>query len=49
MADSSDHVLLRDISLATEGWYEQVNNAEQLQRVFLHLFEKVANPESVPL
>ena len=49
LADSSDHVLLRDISLATEGWYEQVNNAEQLQRVFLHLFEKVANPESVPL
>ena len=49
LADSSDHVLLRDISLATDGWYEQVNNAEQLQRVFLHLFEKVANPESVPL
>ncbi len=49
LAESSDHVLLRDISLATDGWYEQVNDAEQLQRVFLHLFEKVANPDSVPL
>jgi len=49
LADSSDHVLLRDISLATDGWYEQVNDAEQLQRVFLHLFEKVANTESIPL
>ena len=49
LADTADHALLRDISLATDGWYEQVDNAEQLQRVFLHLFEKAAQRDTVPL
>ena len=49
LADTSDHELLRAISVATDGWYEQVDSAEQLQRVFLHLFEKAANRDSVPL
>ena len=49
LADSSDHALLRNISLATDGWYEKVDNAEQLQRVFLHMFEKAAQRDTVPL
>ncbi len=49
LSDSADHQLLRAISLATDGWYEQVDNAEQLQRVFLHLFEKAATRDTVPL
>jgi hypothetical protein len=49
LANSSDHELLRDIALATDGWYEQVDSAEQLQRVFLHLFEKAAARDTVPL
>lgn len=49
LADSSDHELLRDIALATDGWYEQVDSAEELQRVFLHLFEKAAARDTVPL
>ncbi len=49
LADTSDHALLRDISLATDGWYEQVDSAEQLQRVFLHMFEKAAQRDTVPL
>ena len=49
LSDSADHDLLRSISLATDGWYEQVDNAEQLQRVFLHLFEKAATRDTVPL
>ena len=49
LSDSADHDLLRAISLATDGWYEQVDNADQLQRVFLHLFEKAATRDTVPL
>jgi len=49
LSDSADHDLLRSISLATDGWYEQVDNADQLQRVFLHLFEKAATRDTVPL
>ena len=49
LSDSADHRLLRAISLATDGWYEQVDNADQLQRVFLHLFEKAATRDTVPL
>ncbi len=42
LSDSADHDLLRSLSLATDGWYEQVDSADELQRVFLHLFEKAA-------
>jgi len=49
LSDTADHALLRSISLATDGWYEQVDTAENLQRVFLHLFEKVAKRDTVPL
>jgi len=49
LSDTADHALLRSISLATDGWYEQVDNAEELQRVFLHLFEKAAKRDTVPL
>ena len=49
LSDGADHELLKAISLATDGWYEQVNDAEQLQRVFLHLFEKAAKRDMVPL
>ena len=49
LSDSADHQLLRAISVATDGWYEQVDNADQLQRVFLHLFEKAAMRDTVPL
>jgi len=49
LSNTADHELLRTISVATDGWYEQVNNASELQRVFLHLFEKAANRDTVPL
>ncbi len=49
LSDTADHALLRSISLATDGWYEQVDNADKLQRVFLHLFEKAAKRDTVPL
>uniref|UniRef100_UPI003D2BD3C0 VWA domain-containing protein n=1 Tax=Methylophaga lonarensis TaxID=999151 RepID=UPI003D2BD3C0 len=49
LSDEADHELLRDLSLITDGWYHQVNDAEELQRVFLLLFEKSAHRDSVPL
>jgi len=49
LSNTADHELLRAISLATDGWYEQVDTADALQRVFLHLFEKAAKRDTVPL
>lgn len=49
LSATADHELLRAMSLATDGWYEQVDNADALQRVFLHLFEKAAQRDTVPL
>lgn len=49
LSAEADQALLREVALETDGWYEQVDDAEQLQRVFLHLFEKAANRDSVPL
>lgn len=49
LSSGSDQALLREIALETDVWYEQVDTAEELQRVFLHLFEKAAKPDTVPL
>lgn len=49
LSSSSDQALLREIALETDGWYEQVDTAEQLQQVFLHLFEKAAKRDTVPI
>ena len=49
LSSGSDQALLREIALETDVWYEQVDTAEELQRVFIHLFEKAAKPDTVPL
>lgn len=49
LSDMADHDLLRTISLSTDGWYEQAESADSLQRVFLHVFEKAAKRDTVPL
>lgn len=49
LSKDSDQALLREIVLQTDGWYEQVDDADQLQRVFLHLFEKAAQRDTVPV
>ncbi len=45
----ADHELMQRLSRATGGWYEQVGSAAALQKVFLRIFEKVGNPDTVPL
>lgn len=49
LSDQADHALLRALSLATDGWYQQADNSDDLQRIFLHLFEKSVPRDSVPL
>ncbi len=49
LSDRADHELMKALSDMTGGWYEQVNSADELQRVFLRMFEKVSKPDSVPL
>jgi uncharacterized protein (TIGR03503 family) len=41
--------LLTTLAESTQGWAEQVDDAETLQRVFLHMFEQAAAPDTVPL
>lgn len=49
LSANSDRELLTTLAENTEGWAEQVDDAASLQRVFLHMFEQAANPDSVPL
>lgn len=49
LSERADHELMQALSKQTEGWYEQVNSADELQRVFLRMFEKVNKPDAVPL
>ncbi len=49
LSDKADHELLKALSMATDGWYRQANTAEDLQRIFLHLFEQATDRDSVPL
>ncbi|MCP4992948.1 MAG: hypothetical protein GY934_04050, partial [Gammaproteobacteria bacterium] len=40
---------MKTLSRETGGWYQQVNSAEALQRIFLRMFEKVGKPDTLPL
>ena len=49
LSKNADHRLMRELTESTGGWYEQVESADELQKVFLRLFEKVGKPDAVPL
>jgi len=49
LSDKADHELLKALSMATDGWYRQADTADELQRIFLHLFEQATSRDSVPL
>ena len=49
LSEQADSALLNAMANGTDGWFEQVINAGALQRVFLHLFEQAAAPDSLPL
>ncbi|MDH3712710.1 MAG: VWA domain-containing protein [Gammaproteobacteria bacterium] len=49
LSAEADHELLRMLARETAGWYELASDAGQLQRAFLHAFEKTADTDAVPL
>lgn len=49
LSERADHELMKILSSESGGWYEQVDDAEQLQRIFLRIFEKVGRPDTLPL
>lgn len=49
LSQRADHELMKQLSAETGGWYQQVDSADQLSRVFLKVFEQVGKPEGVPL
>ncbi|MCP4410541.1 MAG: VWA domain-containing protein [Gammaproteobacteria bacterium] len=49
LSSASDHELMEQLSAATGGWYEQVDTADTLDRVFLRLFEQSAPADTLPL
>lgn len=49
LSKEADHALLRQLAAASDGWYEQVDNTDNLQRVFLRMFEKATKPDTLPL
>jgi uncharacterized protein (TIGR03503 family) len=49
LSGEADHELLRQLSAATDGWSEEADDADKLQRIFLHLFEKATHPDTLPI
>ncbi|WP_078118634.1 VWA domain-containing protein [Thiosocius teredinicola] len=49
LSERADHELMKALAGDTGGWYQQVEHADELQRVFLHMFEQVGKPDAVPL
>ena len=49
LSERADHELMKQLSGETGGLYQQVEDASQLKRVFLKVFEQVGKPEGVPL
>jgi len=49
LSTSSDEALLRRLAVETGGSFEIAQNAGDLQRIFLRMFERAAKPDTVPL
>jgi len=49
LSGEADEILMRQLSAATNGWYEKADTAEALERIFFRMFEKAANPDTLPL
>jgi uncharacterized protein (TIGR03503 family) len=49
LSKQADHELLKQLSVATDGWYELIEDPKKLHRVFLRLFEKSTDANALPL
>ena len=49
LSRESDSDLLEQLAAATGGWFETIDSAEGLERLFLRMFEKVSKADTLPL
>ncbi len=49
LSKSTDEELLRTLSMSTDGGFVQVDSADDLERMFMRLFEKTSDMDTVPL
>ena len=49
LSDDADRELLAQIANATDAWFEAVKNADELEKVFLKIFEQSVSVPEVPL
>lgn len=49
LSENADHELMKELSSQTDGWYRAVNNAEELQKIFLKIFEQAAERDNLPI
>lgn len=49
LSDQADQDLMRQLAMATEGWNETAQDAEQMQRSFVQIFNQSTPHDSVPL
>jgi len=49
LSNKADFDFLKKLSTKTDGSFENADNAEALERLFLHLFEKATKPDTLPL
>ena len=49
LSDEADGELLAQLSNSTDAWFEAVKNAEQLEKVFLKIFEQSVTVPTLPL
>ena len=49
LSGDADEKLLATMAAETDGWYQKVADASELQKVFLKIFEQATERDSVPL
>ncbi len=49
LSSEADQALLKNLAQETGGWFETTNNAADLHRIFLRIFEKAVKPDALPL
>ena len=49
LSADADHALMRTLAAETDGAYATAHSADELQRIFLHMFERAAPVDALPL
>ncbi len=49
LSGGADKALLNQLAASTKGWFEQVDDADALEKSFLHMFEKTTQRDTLPL